>query len=205
MAVALWRTLGVSRGHVVAHDMGTSVATELVARRRTTGLPLTLSSFTFCNGSMRLDLASLTWPQKVLKHPTWGPWLARASSERFFRRRLRKTFADPDALDDEEIAACWAAVVHGGGRDVMSRVSSYLDERVRFLPRWWAGLGALDLPCHVLWGDRDPVALPAIAEAVAAQVPGARLSWLEGVGHYPMVEAPERWAAGVLGFLEDLD
>jgi len=204
VAVAVWQAVGVRHGHLVAHDMGTSVAAELCARRQRTGLPLTLGSMTFCNGSMRLDLASLTWPQKVLKHPRWGPLLAKVSSERFFRRRLRKTFADPDTLDEEELAACWAALVHNGGRDRISAISSYLDERVRFLPRWWGALGALDLPCHVLWGDRDPVALPAIARAVADHVPGARLQWLEGVGHYPMVEAPDRWAAGVLEFLDEL-
>ncbi len=202
LAVGVWQALGIVAGHVVAHDMGTSVAAELVARGQRTGLPLALSSVTFCNGSMRLDLASLTWPQKVLKDPTWGPLLARASSEAFFRRRLRKTFADPGCLSEAEVSAAWAGLIHGGGRDVMSAISSYLDERVRFLPRWWAALGALDRPCHVLWGDQDPVALPAIAEAVAAQVPGAQLTWLEGVGHYPMVEAPERWAEAVVGFVE---
>lgn len=204
VAVGLWRTLGLTRVHVVAHDMGTSIATELIARRARTGLGLDLDSVTFCNGSMRLDLAALTWPQKVLKHPTWGPLLARASSEAFFKRRLRKTFADPAALDEEELSAVWAAVSSGAGRERLPVISTYLDERVRFLARWWGALGALELPCHVLWGDQDPVAVPAIARAVHGQLQQGTLTWMEGVGHYPMVEAPERWARAVLGFLDGL-
>ena len=33
LAIELWRALGVERAHLVAHDYGTSVATELLARR----------------------------------------------------------------------------------------------------------------------------------------------------------------------------
>ncbi len=204
VALGVWQALGIEEGHLVAHDMGTSIATELLARRERTDLPVALRSVTFCNGSMRLDLASLTWPQKMLKHPWWGPLLARFSSEAFFRHRLRKVFADPGTLSDEELVAVWAALEHGGGRDRLPVISGYLDERVRFLPRWWGALGNLDLPCHVLWGDRDPVALSAIGQAVHDQVPGSTLTWLAGVGHYPMVEAPEAWASAVLDFLKGL-
>ena len=56
----------------------------------------------------------------------------------------------------------------------------------------------LDLPVQVLWGDRDPVAVPAIAERLASGIPHATLEWLPGVGHYPMLEAPARWAGAVL-------
>ncbi len=200
-ALGVWEQLGVGRGHLVAHDMGTSIATELLARRQRGGIPVTLESVTFCNGSMRLDLAELTWPQLVLKHRRWGPWLARLSTEAFFKRRLRKVLADPGRLDDEELSSAWAALLHGGGRERLPAISTYLDDRIRFLPRWWEALGSLDLPCQVLWGDRDPVARPAIAEAVAAQVPGSELRWLPGVGHYPMLEAPETWAEAVLAFV----
>src|SRR5687767_929798 len=31
-AIAVWRELGIKRGHVLAHDYGTSIATELLAR-----------------------------------------------------------------------------------------------------------------------------------------------------------------------------
>ncbi len=202
LALALWSELGVRSGHLVAHDMGTSIATEILARRQRRPLEVDLRSVVLCNGSMRLDLARLTWPQLVLKHPRWGPWLARVSTERFFMRRLRRLFGDASSVGDEELRAAWAAMVHGGGRDCLPAVSTYLDERVRFLPRWWDALGQLDLPCQVLWGDRDPIAVPAIAEAVAAQVPGSELRWLEGVGHYPMLEAPEAWSSAVIDFCE---
>jgi pimeloyl-ACP methyl ester carboxylesterase len=201
MALGVWRALGIDAGHLIAHDMGTSIATEILARRERSELSVRLLSVTLCNGSIRLDLASLTWPQKMLKHPVWGPLLARFSSRAFFERRLRKVLADPESMSAADLAAEWAALVHGGGRSRIAAISGYLDERVRFLPRWWGALGRLDLPCHVLWGAQDPVALPAIAVAVAEHVPSATLTWIPGVGHYPMIEAPEVWVAELLDWL----
>jgi pimeloyl-ACP methyl ester carboxylesterase len=75
---------------------------------------------------------------------------------------------------------------------------------VRFHARWVGALEALDLPAHMLWGRRDPVAVPAIAEQLARETPGAKLTWLDDLGHYPMLEAPARWAGAALGFLDAL-
>src|SRR5689334_3627921 len=59
-AIALWRALGVTRGHLVAHDYGTSVATELLARRARGLCPVDFASVTLTNGSVHIDLAQLT-------------------------------------------------------------------------------------------------------------------------------------------------
>jgi pimeloyl-ACP methyl ester carboxylesterase len=34
-----------------------------------------------------------------------------------------------------------------------------------------------------------------------AEAPGSRLTMLEDVGHYPMLEAPRRWTDALLGLL----
>ena len=39
MALALWRKLGVKSAHLVAHDMGDSVLTEILSRRDRNMLP----------------------------------------------------------------------------------------------------------------------------------------------------------------------
>jgi pimeloyl-ACP methyl ester carboxylesterase len=54
----------------------------------------------------------------------------------------------------------------------------------------------------VVWGDLDPVAVHAMAERLVAARPGTPLVTLEGVGHYPMVEAPDRFARAVLDLLD---
>ncbi len=85
----------------------------------------------------------------------------------------------------------------------MSNLSPELQSwRERFWHRWIGALTRLDLPCHVLWGRQDAVAIAEIAETVAAEVPDAQLTWLDTLGHYPMLEDAARWSEAVVGFYE---
>lgn len=198
MALMVWRKLGVESTHLVAHDYGTSVATELVARHVRGLLPVGLDSLTLSNGSVRLDLAHLTPLQKILRSPLAGPWLAAIAPWQVFRRALRNTFAQPDRADEDDLRTHWQLLQDHGGLKCLPAISYYLRERELFRSRWLDSLPLFDRPAHLVWGRQDPIAVEAIAEVIRAQVPGASLTWLEGVGHYPMLEAPEEWAQAVL-------
>ena len=67
--------------------------------------------------------------------------------------------------------------------------------------RRFGALSRLDIPGHVLWATEDPVAVLAIGQRLAEIIPSCRATWLEGLGHYPMLEDPERWARAVLDAL----
>jgi len=65
----------------------------------------------------------------------------------------------------------------------------------------WADLGRLTVPTLIVHGEVDPIPIE-MARRLASGVEGARLEVLEGVGHFPMVERPERLEAVVRDFLE---
>lgn len=203
-ALLLWRHLGIEQAHLVAHDYGTSVATELLARRERGLLPIALDSVTLCNGSMHIELADLRIVQVLLRNPWTGPLAAKLTSRTIFAVNMRRILARPEVFDDAAIDAMWALLTRDDGRARMPQITQYLLERRRFWHRWIGALTRLDLPCHVVWGREDPVAVPAIGQQVADETPGARLTWLEGLGHYPMVEDPDAWADAVLGFLAEV-
>lgn len=201
MALGVWRALGIQGGHLLAHDYGTSVATELLARRERELTDFELHSLVLCNGSIHIEMARLTASQRVLRSRRLGPLLARLANRSFFEARLRALLGDPTALPAEDMACLWAATIHGGGRRVLPRISIYLDERRRFHARWVGALTRLDVPCLVLWGRRDPIAVAAIARRLAAEIPTARLQWLEDLGHYPMLEDPRAFTGAVAAFV----
>jgi pimeloyl-ACP methyl ester carboxylesterase len=201
-ALGLWRALGIRRGHLLAHDYGTSVATELLARRERGLCPIDFASVTLSNGSVHFELAHLTPSQHLLRNKRLGPIVARLLNRTLFMAQVRRILGHPRAVADDELEAMWEGVVRNGGRDRVVALAGYMDERVRFRARWIDPLTRLDVPCHVLWGRRDPVAVPAIAEQLAREIPGAKLTWLDDVGHYPMLEAPERWSSAALDFID---
>ena len=55
--------------------------------------------------------------------------------------------------------------------------------------------GPVSAPTLIVWGARDSLLPRAGQEAMAAQIPGARLMIYAEVGHLPVIEAPERVAA----------
>ena len=96
----------------------------------------------------------------------------------------------------------WRGIRHANGQRRVPRISGYLDERIRFRNRFIGALERFDRPVHLLWGRRDPVAVAAIAERLAELVPTARATWLDELGHYPMLEDPEAFASAFDDFLE---
>jgi pimeloyl-ACP methyl ester carboxylesterase len=55
--------------------------------------------------------------------------------------------------------------------------------------------GRISAPTLLVWGARDSLLVRADQDAMAADIPGARLVIYADVGHLPVIEAPERVAA----------
>ena len=181
---------------VVAHDMGTSVATELLARDIEGALAFDLSGALLFNGSIVLERATLTPSQRLLRSRL-GPIAARLSNRRAFDQQFGSLFSPDHPLEREEADDQWALLCHEGGRYVTHRTIAYLDERVEFAPRWHGAIRDWPGPLSLLWGMRDPVAGPAVLDAVRALRPEAPCEELVEIGHYPQLEDPVRVAEAI--------
>ena len=204
-ALRLWQHLDVQSAHVVAHDYGTSVATEILARWNQGVRPLRLESLTLCNGSVHIEMARLRFIQKLLRSRLTGPITARLSSQRVFSRNMRRLWYDPALLQAADIDTMWKLLVRDGGKQVLPRITQYLRDRVTYWDRWVRALQQTTLPTHFLWGAEDPITGRDVAEVHHAETPNSRLTLLDRVGHYPMLESPDRWARALADLLEPRD
>jgi pimeloyl-ACP methyl ester carboxylesterase len=201
VVAAVLAEAGVQRAHVVGHDMGTSVVTELLARRRVGLAGFEIDRVVLMNGSVHAEMASLTLAQQLLRRPVIGSLFARVASRWTYKAQLRRLLGKP--LSDEELDDQFTLMRSGDGHLRLPRIIGYYEERKRFARRWIGALEVLDRPLLVLWGRHDPVAVPAIAERVAAETPGARLEWMEELGHYPQLEDGAQVAARINAFLDE--
>lgn len=198
IALALWRKLGVRSAHVFAHDYGTSLGTELLARWNLGFRPVHIRSLTLCNGSVHIELAKLRVIQKLLRSTTLGPLVARLSTQAVFNRNMRRIWHDPTALAQDDLDTMWALLTRAEGKAVLPRITHYLYDRERFWHRWVGALQNSALPLGFVWGAEDPITGVDVAQVHHAESPGSALTVLDGVGHYPMLEAPERWTEALL-------
>jgi pimeloyl-ACP methyl ester carboxylesterase len=183
----LIKQLGIKRVKIIAHDMGTTVTCELLARRERQLLRMTIQSVLLMNGSVHIEMAHLTPSQQMLRSPL-ATVFARLSSKLIFKAQLKKILAKP--ILNEELDAMWALLCHRQGKARLAQTISYIEERYRFAHRWLPPLTRLDIPVLILWGKQDPVAVAAIAEQLTREIPTAKLQWLHQLGHYPQLEDP---------------
>ena len=185
---------------IVAHDMGTSVATELLARDIEGRLPFDLQAAVLTNGSVILDRASLRPIQKILRGPL-GPVAARLTNERGFARGFGKLFSSGHPLTREEATAQWALLAHRDGHRIAHLLISYLGERVEYASRWHGAVSDWPKPLSFLWALDDPVATTNVLDGLRDLRPGADVVELPGVGHYPQVEVPDVFARSARSLL----
>lgn len=176
--------------HVIAHDMGTSVANELMARDLEEKLAMEIAGIVLFNGSMVLEAASPTPAQKALRS-RFGPLVARLSSERFFRHQFGSVFSAAHPLGDEEAADQWSLVCHDGGRTLGHRLISYMDQREAHAERWHGAISDWPGALSLAWGLQDPVATTAVLAALRELRPEVPVSELPELAHYPQVEDPQ--------------
>lgn len=175
---------------LVAHDMGSSVATELLARDLEQRLTFEFSAVLLFNASLVLERANLVIGQKVLRGRL-GPLAVRMTTEIVFRLQFARVFSKAHPLGDEEAADQWSLLAYNRGDRLLDRLIFYLHERVTYASRWKGALGSWPGHLELAWADLDPICTEAVLQAVLDLRPGVPVARLRGLGHYPQLESPE--------------
>lgn len=181
--------LGLERPHVLGLSLGSMFALGLYREHPMVPRSLTLASaYAGWAGSLPPEEVEQRL-QRVLREieqppgqwiPQWIPELLTAN-------------APAGAAD--EVAAIMAEF-HPVGARVMARSLAREDLR-DVLPR-------IAVPTLLLYGSADVRSPLRVAEALQAQIPGARLAAMPGVGHLSNIDAPELFNARVRAFLRSV-
>jgi pimeloyl-ACP methyl ester carboxylesterase len=181
---------------VVAHDMGTSVATELLARDLEGRLTMRVAAVLLLNGSVVIERSRPTLGQRLLRTPL-GPFVSRLSNRRMFAAQLASVFADRRALGRQGAEDAWSLVTQSDGHRMLHAPLVYMRERTVHAGRWHGAVRDWQGSLAFAWGMRDPVARPAVLDALVGLRPRAPVTRWDEVGHYPQLEAPAKVAACV--------
>lgn len=196
---ALLDALDVRSARVVCHDMGTSVVSELLARRLEGRPGCQLTHVTFTNGSMLQWRADITPFQKLLASNDTllqGMEVCGRLGDAFVTG-LRGLMRRPEVVTPEDELVMRELLLHDDGHLRLPAMAGYMRERYLHKDRW---IGALQQSAHMIafvWAMDDPIANLALGRELHALVPDAPYLELDGVGHFVIFEDPERLAAAV--------
>ncbi len=189
---ALLARYGIDRVHILAHDYGVSVAQELLARHRDRqGNGLQLQSVTLLNGGLFPETHRQTFGQRLLRSPLGGLAVA-TMNERRFGRALGAVFGKDTQPSVIEMHDLWTVASSDNGLRAMRRLIRYIDERRAQRERWVGALQHTRVPLRLINGPVDPVSGAHMAARYRELVPDPDVVSLDGIGHYPQLEAPDR-------------
>lgn len=196
----LVRALGIDTAGVVCHDVSTSVACELLARREAGRLGFTLRHVVFTNGSMLQWRATITPFQELLASNAsllQGMEVC-ARFPSFYGPGLRSTMKRPEMFSAEDEAILTELLEHDDGHLRLPAIAGYMRERYVHRDRWIGALERSGAIASFVWAQDDPIANVTLGRELHALVPRAPYVELDDVGHFIVFEDPERLAAAVL-------
>jgi pimeloyl-ACP methyl ester carboxylesterase len=201
---AVANAVGLERVVLATHDLGNSVGGEILARALEDTLEFEVTNRIITNGSIYMDLVALTAGQQMLLDaPDELIDLAAIGIDpsEGFKAGVAGTFARPDAVDPDELAAQWQLASYQDGHKLLARTIRYIEDRRAEERRYTGAIEEHPSPLHIIWGKLDPVARYPMAERLHEIRPEAPLVTLEDIGHYPMVEDPDGFSTGMLAAL----
>lgn len=189
---------------LLAHDKGDSVGLELLHRYINGSASFQLTGYVMLNGSIHLEQAALSSFQTALLDPQQGPLLAAQLDGTTLALALSGSVYSP-GLTDIEVVDLASVLDFDDGTAVLHQTIQYLEERKIYEDdRWLAALAESRVPTTLIWGELDPVAVPAVADyawdEVLARRPAPAEYWRVPCGnHYVQNDRPEEVLAIVRG------
>jgi pimeloyl-ACP methyl ester carboxylesterase len=185
--------LGLSSVHLVVHDYGGIVGQELADRQLGGQSPFNISGLTILNCGIVYSAYRPTTLQRLLITPFIGRLIASNITPGAVRSGLAGIWGK-SKLTDQEFEDIWKGISLKNGQKLAHLHIHYNTERARHHQRWEDALVGWKGPLHLIWGLDDPVSGKHVLDLATKMLPRAGVTRLEGVGHFPQVEAPEKVA-----------
>jgi pimeloyl-ACP methyl ester carboxylesterase len=192
LVLALMDELGIERAHLAGNSLGGAVAWQVASRHPQRVDKLILISPVGYPTSGEMPLVF-----RLVADPAIGPMILRFVPEREFEKRLAAAWGDPRRLRPAETRRQFDLFRREGNRaalvDFFNAAGQTGDPSER--------LRQIRSATLILWGTLDRITPPDGAARFLADIPGADLMRLEGVGHVPMLEVPDESAAALRAFV----
>lgn len=186
--VGLLNTLSLDQVDLIGHSMGAIVAGCFAGlhTKRVRRLILSGARAGFRTGSSRRGTVSSGFAQRIEELRTLSP-------EEFGTRRAAGMLAAGADAAVRERTAQIAAEARLSGYEAACHMLSHSDntEALRCLP----------LPTLIMCGAEDRIAPPEEARYLLSLIPDAALVLIDGAGHGPYAEMPDKYNAAIAEFL----
>ena len=209
MHEALLQHLGVRECHLVAHDIGDSVAQELLARHERgeqSAEPFEIRSITWLNGGLFNEAYRPRAIQTLLSATPLGGVVARYRrvllSNAVLDRGVAEVFGPRTKPSAKLLEQFHQVMDYNDGRQVTHKVGRFVLDRYRHRNRWVEAMRRTRVPMRLIDGPSDPNSGRHMADRYRELIPDSDVVLLDDhIGHWPQIEDPEAVSRHVLEFI----
>lgn len=188
---AMLQALGVTRVHIIGSSMGGAIAIHLAATR-----PQLVASMVLI-GTVGIQ-AEQSWLKEKLRISGHNPMIEIHSTEDYIAM-VHIGMSKPPYMPRFVLASLARSYIRRlpVNQKVGADIMQDLDQR--------SHLAAIACPVQLIWGDEDKVSHVSGAAEISRSLATSRVDILPGIGHVPMVEAPQQVAQICNRFLASLN
>ncbi|KZM75455.1 alpha/beta fold hydrolase [Nocardia terpenica] len=199
MHEALLAHLGVQTCHIVAHDIGVSVAQEMLARHDSGGQAYGrcgIESITWLNGGLFNEVYTPRLVQTLLSRTPLGALASRYQrvlmSRAVLARSIDEMFGAATKPSPRLITQFDQILGFNDGKRVSHKVGRFVNDRYVHRNRWVRAMRETTVPMRFIDGPADPNSGRHMADRYRQVIPDPDVVMLDdGIGHWPQIEAPE--------------
>ena len=212
MHEALLDHLGVESAHVLAHDVGDSVAQEMLARQEFAEHAygaLRIESITWLNGGLFNETYTPRLMQKVLSRTPLGDLMSPLQGSPLSRRLIEPTINEmfgPDTKPSRRMLDLFHEILdYNDGKRVTHKVGRFVNDRYTYRNRWVRAMRQTAVSMRLIDGPVDPNSGRHMAQRYLEIIPNPDVVMLDdNIGHWPQIEAPDAVLVHFLDHIERL-
>lgn len=185
--------LGLTRFAIAGNSMGGGVAWHYAAAHPDKVAALILVDSV---GQPEPGKSSPPIGFRIARIPGLRDLLASVLPRSMIEQSLHQSVSVQEIVTPAAVDRYWELLRYPGNRSAtMDRFAGYQRQDDTAL------LAKLTMPVQIVWGREDKLIPVGSAQWFASHLPNARVTVLDGIGHLPMEEAPDRALAPVLPLL----
>ncbi|TGK15415.1 alpha/beta fold hydrolase [Leptospira stimsonii] len=192
---------GIKEVNILAHDLGDTVAQELLARfierKKSQKKGVIIKRMILLNGGIFPESHRPRLIQKLLHSPI-GWILSRLMNRKSFQKSFSAVFGNNTKPSQDELDQFWNLDSSDGGTKIAHLLIRYIQERKLYRDRWVGAILNSPVPIRMINGVADPVSGAHLVERYRELSPKADIIELKEIGHYPQVEAPDEVLKAIL-------
>ena len=185
--------LGISETHILSHDLGVSIAQELIARDLGNNNGFTIQSLVYMNGGLFMDSYKPRLIQRLLSQSPKpiGKLLSNMLSKPKLDKTIKKVFGPNTQPSELLLSQLWEILNYKEGKSIAYLIGRLVFDKVNHQERWINAMQKTTIPMCFINGPFDPNSGIHMANRYKELIPNPYVILLdEYIGHWPQLEDP---------------